>query len=155
MSAPAYDPNNVFAKILRGELPCHFVHEDADSFAFMDIMPRVDGHTLIIPKAPVRNILDASPAVLAPVIATAQRIAVAAKKAFDADGVSLWQFSEPAGGQVVFHLHFHILPRKTGDELRPLGIMADNDLLAKHAEKLKAALLKDPRIRPSLIDASN
>jgi len=140
MSALAYDPNNVFAKILRRELPSHFIYEDADSFAFLDIMPRVDGHTLIIPKAPVRNILDASPAVLAPVIATAQRIAVAAKKAFDADGVSLWQFSEPAGGQVVFHLHFHVLPRTVGDELRPIGIMAENDLLAKHAERLRAAL---------------
>ena len=121
MSAPAYDPNNIFAKILRKEAPCDFVYEDADTFVFMDIMPRSDGHALIIPKAPARNILDASPGLLAPLIATTQRVAIAAKKAFNADGITVAQFSEPAGGQVVFHLHVHVLPRFAGVELRPLA----------------------------------
>ncbi len=140
MQAPAYDPNNIFAKILRKEAPCHFVCEDAATFVFMDIMPRADGHALVIPKAPVRNLLDASPGVLFPVIETAQRVAVAAKKAFAADGLTLTQFSEPAGGQVVFHLHFHVIPRFEGVALRPAGVMADPALVAAHAEKLKAAL---------------
>jgi histidine triad (HIT) family protein len=140
MQAPAYDPNNIFAKILRKEAPCHFVCEDAETFVFMDIMPRSDGHALVIPKAPVRNILDAPASVLFPVIATARRVAIAAKKAFAADGMTLTQFSEPAGGQVVFHLHVHVIPRYEGVDLRPAGIMADNARLAAHAEKLKAAL---------------
>jgi histidine triad (HIT) family protein len=140
MPAPAYDPNNIFAKILRKEAPCHFVCEDDGAFVFMDIMPRADGHTLVIPKAPVRNILDASPGVLSPLIATVQRVAVAAKKAFAADGMTLTQFSEPAGGQVVFHLHFHVIPRYEGVDLRPAGIMGDNARIAANAEKLKAAL---------------
>ncbi len=140
MDAPIYDPNNIFAKILRKEAPCHFVYEDADTFVFMDIMPRSDGHALVIPKQPARNILDASPALLAPVIHTTQRVAIAAKKAFGADGVTITQFSEAAGGQVVFHLHVHVLPRYSGVDLRPAGIMADSALVAQHAEKLKAAL---------------
>jgi histidine triad (HIT) family protein len=140
MNAPAYDPNNIFAKILRKEAPCHFVHEDADTFVFMDIMPRSDGHALVIPKQPARNILDASPSLLVPVIQMTQRVAIAAKKAFKADGITVTQFSEPAGGQVVFHLHVHVLPRYAGVELRPPGIMADNALVAQHAEKLRAAL---------------
>jgi histidine triad (HIT) family protein len=140
MDAPAYDPNNIFAKILRKEAPCHFVYEDADTFVFMDIMPRSDGHALVIPKQPARNILDASPSLLVPVIHTAQRVAIAAKKAFNADGITISQFSEQAGGQVVFHLHFHVLPRHVGVDLRPAGIMADGAVLAQHAEKLRAAL---------------
>jgi histidine triad (HIT) family protein len=140
MQAPAYDPNNIFAKILRKEAPCHFVCEDAGALVFMDIMPRADGHTLVIPKAPVRNLLDATPAVLFPLIETVQKVAVAAKRAFAADGVTLSQFSEAAGGQVVFHLHFHVIPRFEGVALRPAGVMADSALLVAHAEKLRAAL---------------
>ena len=140
MNAPAYDPNNIFAKILRGDAPCHFVCEDANTFVFMDIMPRSDGHTLIIPKHPVRNILDAPQSVLAPLISTTQKIAIAAKKAFNADGVMIAQYSEPAGGQVVFHLHFHVVPRYEGVSLRSAGIMGDSAVVAAHAEKLKAAL---------------
>lgn len=140
VSVPSYDPNNIFAKILRKEAPCHFVYEDDDTFVFMDIMPRSDGHALVIPKAPARNILDASPAILAPVIATTQRIAVAAKKAFNADGITVTQFSEPAGGQVVFHLHVHVLPRYSGVDLRPAGIMGDAAIIKANAEKLKAAI---------------
>ena len=140
MAAPAYDPNNIFAKILRKEMPCHFVYEDADTFVFLDIMPRSDGHALVIPKAPARNILDAAPALLVPVIHTAQKVAIAAKKAFNADGMTISQFSEPAGGQIVFHLHVHVIPRFDGVALRPAGIMADNALLEQHAAKLRAAM---------------
>ncbi|MBI4725560.1 MAG: HIT family protein [Rhodomicrobium sp.] len=140
MDAPAYDPNNIFAKILRKEAPCYFVYEDADTFVFMDIMPRSDGHALVIPKQPARNILDAPPSMLAPLIQTTQRVAIAAKKAFNADGITVSQFSERAGGQIVFHLHFHVLPRHAGADLRPAGIMADGALLEKHAEMLRTAL---------------
>src|SRR5262245_51501328 len=107
-----YDPNNIFAKILRGELPSHKVYEDNRAFAFLDIMPRAAGHTLVIPKAPARNILDIKPDDLAHVMQVAQKIAQIAIKVFDADGITVQQFNEPAGGQVVFHLHVHVIPRK-------------------------------------------
>jgi histidine triad (HIT) family protein len=135
-----YDPNNVFAKILRRELPCEKVYEDQDTFAFMDIMPRADGHVLVIPKNGARNILDASMPDLQATIATVQRIARAVKDGMKADGLTVQQFNEPAGGQVVFHLHFHILPRWDGVDLRPPGQMAANDVLAKHAERIRQAL---------------
>src|SRR5262245_52116458 len=102
---PSYDPNNVFAKILRGELPSHKVYEDDRAFAFLDIMPRAAGHTLVIPKAPARNLLDVSPDDLAHLMTVAQKIAKAQMKVFSADGITIQQFNEPAGGQVVFHLH--------------------------------------------------
>jgi len=136
----AYDPNNIFAKILRGELPCHKVYEDAKSLVFMDIMPRVDGHALVVPKAASRNILDAAPEDLAHIIGVAQKVARAAMTAFAADGISISQFSETAGGQVVFHTHIHVLPRHTGVEMRPPGIQADNAALAEHAKALGEAL---------------
>jgi histidine triad (HIT) family protein len=140
MTSAPYDQNNPFAKILRGELPCTKVYEDSRTFAFMDIAPRADGHTLIIPKAPCRNILDVPPEDLAATILIAQRIARAAKQAFAADGITLHQFSEAAGGQEVFHLHFHVLPRKAGVPLRPAGIRGDMEQIAQHAEMLKQAL---------------
>lgn len=136
-----YDPANIFAKILRGEIPCHRVYEDDATLAFMDVMPMVDGHVLVIPKSTSRNLLDADPAVLARTIAVVQKLARAAKVAFAADGVQIRQYNEPAAGQTVFHLHFHILPMRDGEALRPhAGQMADHGLLAKHAEKLRAAL---------------
>ena len=137
---PAYDPNNVFAKILRGEMPATKVFEDNVALAFMDIMPRAEGHTLVIPKAPCRNILDIDPADLAALMPRVQRVAQAAIRAMGAEGVSIQQFNEQAGGQIVFHLHFHILPRWTGVSLRPPGIMGDKDAIAAHAEKIRAAL---------------
>jgi histidine triad (HIT) family protein len=140
VDTPAYDPNNIFAKILRKELPCNFVWEDEDTFVFMDIMPRSDGHALVVPKSPARNILDASPALLVPLVQTVQRVAIAANKAFNADGMTISQFSEPAGGQVVFHLHVHVIPRYDGIALRPAGVMADAALLEQHAAKLRAAM---------------
>jgi histidine triad (HIT) family protein len=139
-STPAYDPNNIFAKILRGELPCHKVYEDDKCIAFMDIMPRADGHALVIPKAPSRNILDAAPEDLQHLIVVVQKLARAGKAAFKADGVTVSQFSEGAGGQVVFHTHIHVLPRHEGVDLRPPGIKADDALLAEHARLLSAAL---------------
>jgi len=136
-----YDPNNIFAKILAGEIPCHKVYEDAKSFAFMDIMPRTEGHTLVIPKAPARNVLDAGDADLAAVIATVKRVANAAIEALGADGITLMQFNEPASGQEVYHLHFHVMPRWDGERLKPpASEMADNDKLAAVAAKLRAAL---------------
>ena len=137
----AYDDSNVFAKILRGELPAHKVYEDADTLAFMDIMPRCEGHALVIPKTPARNVLDASPGQLAACLATVQKIARAQLKAFNAQGVTVQQFNEPAGGQVVFHMHFHVLPRWDGVRLGPhTGEMAKSDVLAAAAAKLKAVL---------------
>ncbi|KUP93979.1 HIT family protein [Tritonibacter horizontis] len=136
----AYDPDNIFAKILRGEIPSTRVYEDDETLAFMDIMPRADGHLLVIPKTPCRNVLDASPAQLEAVIRSVQTLAKAAKAAFDADGVTIQQFNEAAGGQEVFHLHFHILPRHEGVALRAPGQMGDMDDIAAHAEKIRAAL---------------
>ena len=114
-----YDPNNIFAKILRGELPAYKVYEDDKTFAFLDIMPRAPGHTLVIPKAPARNILDIDAADLSELIKRVQTIGRAAVKAFAADGLTVQQFNEPAGGQVVFHLHVHVIPRKIGVALKP------------------------------------
>lgn len=137
----AYDDSNVFAKILRGELPAHKVYEDADTLAFMDIMPRADGHTLVIPKTPARNVLDASPEQLAACMATSQKIARALLPAFDADGITIQQFNEPAGGQVVFHLHVHVIPRWDGVKLGPhTGVMEKQEVLAANAEKIRKAL---------------
>ncbi|MGE7369266.1 HIT family protein [Neorhizobium sp. NPDC001467] len=137
MSGIAYDDGNIFAKILRGEIPCHRVYEDADTLAFMDVMPQAPGHVLVVPKKPSRNMLDADPAVLAKTIAVVQKIARAAKDAFDADGVFIAQFNEPAAGQTVFHLHFHIIPRHQGAALKPhSGKMEDGDVLATNAEKI-------------------
>ena len=140
MSA-SYDADNIFAKILRGEIPCHRVYEDDNALVFMDVMPQSAGHVLIVPKAPSRNLFDADPAVLAVVIPLLQRIATAAKRAFDADGVSVMQFNEAAGGQTVFHLHFHVIPRYEGTPLRSHGRgMEEPEVLAANAEKLRSAL---------------
>ncbi|TNJ41962.1 HIT family protein [Phaeobacter sp. B1627] len=136
----AYDPDNVFAKILRGEIPATRVYEDSDTLAFMDIMPRSDGHLLVIPTTPCRNVLDASPAQLEAVIRTVKKLSVAAKAAFAADGLTIQQFNEAAGGQEVFHLHFHILPRHDGVALRAPGQMGDMAAIAAHADKIRAAL---------------
>lgn len=137
----AYDTNNIFAKILRGELPCHKVHEDEHTMSFLDIMPRSPGHTLVIPKAPARNILDIKPDDLAHVVRVAQKIAIAAKTVFKADGITLQQFSEAAGGQVVFHLHMHIMPRIDGVPLLPPATRKEDvKVLEDHATRLIAAL---------------
>jgi histidine triad (HIT) family protein len=137
----SYDSSNIFAKILRDEIPCHKVYEDADAIVFMDVMPQSPGHALVLPKAASRNLLDANPAVLAKIIPLVQKVAIAAKSAFNADGISIAQFNEPAGGQTVFHLHFHIMPRYEGQPLQlHARKMEDTAVLAANAEKLKAAL---------------
>ena len=137
----AYDPNNIFAKILRGEMPAHRVYEDDRALAFLDIMPRATGHTLVIPKNPARNILDIDADDLAYVAEIAQRIARAGMKAFAADGITVQQFNETAGGQVVFHLHVHVIPRHEGVALRPPATYkASQDELVASAEKIRDAL---------------
>ncbi|MCP3404598.1 HIT family protein [Bradyrhizobium sp. CCGB01] len=137
----AYDDQNVFAKILRGEIPCFEVFRDDRSLAFLDIMPRSPGHTLVIPRAPARGILDIADDDLAAVARTAKRIAVAAMKAFGAEGIILQQFSEPASGQVVLHLHMHVMPVRAGVELLPAQTRKeDMAVLADHAKRMIAAL---------------
>ncbi|NTJ42442.1 HIT family protein [Agrobacterium larrymoorei] len=136
-----YDTNNIFAKILRGEIPSVKVYEDDHTLAFMDVMPQAPGHLLVIPKTGSRNLLDADPEVLAKTIPVVQKLAIAAKEAFEADGVYIAQFNEPAAGQTVFHLHFHIVPRKEGEPLKPhSGAMADTEVLKEYAERIKAEL---------------
>jgi histidine triad (HIT) family protein len=136
-----YDTNNIFARILRGELPAHKVFEDDKAFAFLDIMPRAPGHTLVISKAPARTILDIAPDDLARTITVVQTIARAAVKVFEADGLTIQQFNEPAGGQVVFHLHIHIIPRKTGVALKPpASFKEEPSVLSDQALRLAAAL---------------
>src|SRR5262244_337255 len=138
---PSYHPNNIFAKILRGELPSYKVYEDDKAFAFLDIMPRAPGHTLILPKSPARNLLDVAPDDLAHVMKVAQKIAKAAMTAFDAEGVTVQQFNESAGGQVVFHLHVHVIPRHAGVALKPpASVKEAPDVLADQAKQLAAAL---------------
>ncbi len=137
----AYDNENIFAKILRGEFPCYKVYETDRTLSFLDIMPRTLGHALVIPKVPARNILDIKPDDFAEVARVACKIAVAAKKAFGADGVTLEQFSEPAAGQTVFHLHIHVLPRFTGVALLPpASRKEDSKVVEDHAARLIAAL---------------
>ncbi len=137
----SYDPNNIFAKILRGEIPAHKVHEDEATLAFMDVMPQVDGHVLVVSKAASRNLLDADPEIFGSLMRTVQKVAIAAKAAFAADGVLIKQFNEAASGQTVFHLHVHVLPRHAGIDLRPhTGGMADHAVLAKHAEMIRNKL---------------
>src|SRR3954454_20739695 len=137
----AYDAQNIFAKMLRGEIPCYRVFENSRTLAFLDIMPRSPGHTLVIPKAPARGILDIGADDFAEVARTAQKIAIAAMKAFDAEGIIVQQFSEAASGQVVFHLHMHVMPMKTGIDLLPAQTRSeDKKLLEAHAAKMIAAL---------------
>lgn len=136
----SYDPDNIFAKILRDEIPSTRVYEDDETLVFMDIMPRADGHVLVIPKTPCRNILDASQQQLSSCMATVQKLSHAVIKAFGAGGVTVQQFNETTGGQEVFHLHFHILPRHEGVALMPPGQMEDADVLTANAEKIRAAL---------------
>jgi len=136
-----YDTNNIFAKILRGEIPCTKVYEDEHTIAFMDIMPQADGHTLVVPKAPSRNMLDADAKNFGALYATVQKIARAVKQGMGADGIVITQFNEAPAGQTVFHLHVHVIPRWEGVALRKhSGQMADNALLKAHADKIKAAL---------------
>jgi histidine triad (HIT) family protein len=136
-----YDSNNVFAKILRGEIPAFKVFEDDTALAFMDAMPQSDGHTLVIPKVAARNFFDIEPAALAALIRTTQRVAKGVQRAFEPDGMRIVQFNEPAAGQTVFHIHFHILPCYEGQQAKGHARdWADQTVLAQHAERIRAAL---------------
>lgn len=138
----AYDDSNIFARILRGEIPSHKVFEDAETLAFMDVSPISKGHTLVVPKVRARNVLDAPPEALAAVAVTVGKVARAAKAAFEADGVAIMQFNEAPAGQSVFHLHFHVVPRWVGVALKPHGgPMEKPEVLKEHAEQIRAALV--------------
>jgi histidine triad (HIT) family protein len=137
----AYDPNNVFAKMLRGEIPSHKIYEDADTLAFLDIMPRADGHALVITKAIACDLFDVSPEALAALLRTVQKLSPIVRDAVGADGVLIQQFNGAAAGQTIFHLHFHIIPIRDGVPLKPhAGTMADQAALAATAEKIKKKL---------------
>ena len=136
-----YDEQNIFARIIRGEIPAQRIYEDAATIALMAAMPQCDGHALVFPKAASRNLLDIDPEVLAATMRTAQRIARAAMQAFAADGVNVMQFNEAAAGQTVFHTHVHVIPRHTGTPLkRHANEMAAPDALAQHAAAYRQAL---------------
>ncbi|MER9302308.1 HIT family protein [Mesorhizobium sp. M0496] len=141
MAETAYDTDNIFARILRGEIPSHRVYEDDAFIAFMDVMPQGPGHTLVVPKVPSRNLLDADPSIFGPLFTVVQKLAQAVKKAFSADGVTVMQFNEPASGQTVYHLHVHVIPRFDGVPLKPhTGEMEKPEVLVENAEKIRAAL---------------
>jgi histidine triad (HIT) family protein len=137
----AYDENNVFAKVLRGEIPCHKIYEDGETLALLDIMPRTEGHALVITKEKARDLFDVSPKALAKLMAVVQKLAPQIKDAMGADGVLIQQFNGAAAGQTVFHLHMHIIPRKEGEALKPhAGKMEDQAKLAATAEKIRKKL---------------
>jgi len=132
-----YDDQNIFAKVLRGEIPSYKVYEDERTFAFLDIMPRSPGHTLVIPKGPVRGILDISADEFSAVARTTRRVAIAAVSAFNAGGVIIQQFSEPASGQVVLHMHMHVMPMTAGIDLLPAQTRREDPaVLQQHAARL-------------------
>ena len=138
----AYDHQNIFAKILRGDLPCHRVYEDDHTLGFLDVMPQANGHTLVIPKHPCRNLFDCPLSVLQAVMTTTHRLALVIKHVFNADGLLLRQSNECAGGQVIFHLHMHIIPCMNDAPLKPhSGKMETDEILKKHANLIREAML--------------
>lgn len=137
----AYDPNNIFARILRGEIPAYRICEDEHTLAILDVMPQADGHVLVLPKAPAENLHDLTPEMACAVMRTVQKVARAARKAFQADGITILQFNGPAAGQTVFHFHMHVVPRREGVPMRSHGRgMADAAVLEEHARRLQDAL---------------
>jgi histidine triad (HIT) family protein len=137
----AYDPDNIFAKVLRGEVPCHKIYEDEDTLAFLDIMPRTEGHALVVTKEKARDLFDIKPEALGKLMAVVQKLAPKIKEAVGADGVLFQQFNGAAAGQTVFHLHIHIVPRNEGEALKPhAGKMEDQAKLAATAEKIRKKL---------------
>ena len=134
----AYDESNVFAKVLRGEIPCHRIYEDEDTLAFLDIMPRSEGHTLVITKEKARDLFDITPEALGKLMAVVQKLAPKIQQAMGAEGLLIQQFNGAAAGQTVFHLHVHIIPRKEGEALKPhAGKIEDQAKLAATAEKIR------------------
>lgn len=139
----AYDPGNIFAKILKGEIPCHKLYEDDDALVFLDIMPRSEGHALVVAKEQARDLFDVSPEALAKLMAVVKKLAPQIRDAVGAQGVLIQQFNGAAAGQTVFHLHVHIVPVKAGVPLKPhTGQMADQGALAKTAEKIRKKLAR-------------
>jgi histidine triad (HIT) family protein len=137
----AYDQSNIFAKILRGELPCVKVYEDDKTLAFMDVMPESDGHVLVVPKEPAENILDLSAEGLGAMMATTQKVARAVDKALKPGGILLKQYNRAPAGQSVFHVHFHIVPRHEGVPLAPHGkVMVQAAVLEPIAAKIRSEL---------------
>jgi histidine triad (HIT) family protein len=137
----AYDTNNIFAKILRGEIPCVKVFEDARTLAFMDVMPEAEGHVLVVPKEAAQDILDLSADGLAAMMATVQKVAKAVDRALAPDGILLKQYNRAPAGQSIFHVHFHVVPRWEGAELAPHGkAMVQAAALEPVAAKIRAGL---------------
>ncbi len=136
-----YDPNNIFAKILRGEIPCVKVYEDVKTLAFMDVMPEAEGHVLVIPKESAENILDLSPDGMTAMMAATQKVAKAVDKALAPDGILFKQYNRAAAGQSVFHVHFHIVPRWEGVPMAPHGkVMVDAAALEPIAARIRSAI---------------
>ncbi len=136
-----YDDQNIFAKIIRGQIPCEKLFENEYVLAFMDIMPQVDGHCLVVPKRTSTGLLDADPDVFSPLFAAVQRLGKATQSAFDADGVTIMQFNGAAAGQTVFHLHVHVMPRHSGVPLKThSGTMEDIEIIKKNADLIRKAL---------------
>jgi histidine triad (HIT) family protein len=137
----AYDPQNVFARILRNELPCITLFEDANTLAFMDIMPQSEGHSLVITREPAETLFDLSPEGAAACIRTTQLVAAAVKRAFDAPGIMIAQVNGSAAGQTVPHVHFHIIPRRPGEQLlRHAAVRIDPEQLREHGERIRRCL---------------
>ena len=137
----AYDPSNIFAKILRGEIPCVKVYEDESTLAFMDVMPEAEGHVLVVSREPAENILDLSAEGMAAMMATTQKVTKAVDRALSPDGILLKQYNRAPAGQSIFHVHFHIVPRWEGVGLAPHGkVMVDAHLLEPVAAKIRSEL---------------
>tara|TARA_R110001592_G_scaffold363396_2_gene687659 strand:- start:75151 stop:75576 length:426 start_codon:yes stop_codon:yes gene_type:complete len=140
----SYDTDNIFAKILRGEAPAFKVYETPQALAFMDVMPQVPGHTLVIPKDSAVGLHDVDPEVLAGTIQAVQTVSAAVKQAFDAPGIMIAQLNGEAAGQTVFHMHFHIMPRFRGLEFKlHARDMEDFAVLERHAEQIRTCLPTD------------
>lgn len=136
----AYDDQNIFAKILRGEIPAIKVYEDEKTLAFMDIMPQADGHTLVIPKSPAVTLLDLNPEDAAYTIQIVQKVAKAIEKALDRKGIVLMQLSGEEAGQTVPHIHFHLIPSSIHQLGKHASTLGDQDQIKALAEKIKAAI---------------
>jgi histidine triad (HIT) family protein len=136
-----YDDNNIFAKILRGEMSAYKIFEDENTFAFLDIMPRSKGHTLVIPKTPAINMMDITPDDLCTLMRAVHKLAPLIRKAMGADGFMIQQFNEAAAGQMVFHIHFHIVPRYVDVPMKhPASEMEQESILSANAEKIIATI---------------
>lgn len=136
-----YDDQNIFAKILRGEIPCIKVYEDDKTLAFMDIMPQADGHTLVIPKEPAITLMDLSPESAAYTINIVQKVGKAIQTALGAQGIVVMQLNGSKAGQTVPHIHFHLIPSSIHELGKHAAQMGDMDKIKQRAEKIRAELI--------------